>query len=444
MTSCEECQKPLGTSPDGGAWCVNEKCSRVYRAADPTPPAAPRPCGCGHARSDHEELEADGLEVCAGDNESCRCMEYRPVSPEAARFARSPWKLDDGSRIQLITPAELATLAPGTVLRCIDGINVVVGKDTIDDDTRYGYLAFGFDDPPVAAPNTSRCLKCSELYRYDHDELTRACGCGMVERGRNGLYPEAAPSRAPVEHMPKLVKSAPPVGEPLTCPHGTWTRAHAIRCMACFPTLPAEAAPPRATTARVQVPNAPPVDPPIPHCPYCGKLSSSVAGAYAEPRCDHRCRERAEPMSNERLAEIRKRVTVLPAWELVELLTEVDRLRASLAPSRDSGALLDVGALLTKLDDADSFDERSAILRAALDRHLSTLERDAARMRTDVQRAFETADALANALTQDSDSGDFGRALADRAHTACKLFGQLARIRAALSPSGEPTATPET
>lgn len=41
-------------------------------------------------------------------------------------------------------------------------------------------------------------------------------------------------------------------------------------------------------------PNAPLADPPIPHCPYCGKLSSSVAGVYDQPRCDHRCRERSD------------------------------------------------------------------------------------------------------------------------------------------------------
>lgn len=40
-------------------------------------------------------------------------------------------------------------------------------------------------------------------------------------------------------------------------------------------------------------PKAAPVDPPTPHCPYCGKLSTSVVGdAYlGVPKCDHRCRE---------------------------------------------------------------------------------------------------------------------------------------------------------
>ena len=40
---------------------------------------------------------------------------------------------------------------------------------------------------------------------------------------------------AVVFSMPKIVKSAPPVGAPLTCEHGTWTRPHVIRCMRCFP-----------------------------------------------------------------------------------------------------------------------------------------------------------------------------------------------------------------
>jgi hypothetical protein len=300
MTSCEECQKPLGTSPDGGAWCVNEKCSRVYRAADPTPPAAPRPCGCGHARSDHEELEADGLEVCAGDNESCRCMEYRPVSPEAAR--------------------------------------------------------------------------CPALWY--------SCQCSL---------PDYHDGR------------------------------HQFKCP------PAEAAPPRATTPEA-----------IAEC-FCTRDSIC---AY------HMVVQEADALraENDRLRDKNNRLAL-------ESITVAARQHLA-SPSRESGALLDelqqriiecaVNALSNELRNWRAFDAKVLDARAALDRHLSTLERDAARKRTDVQRAFETADALANALTQDSDSGDFGRALADRAHTACKLFGQLARIRAALSPSGEPTATPET
>jgi len=58
--------------------------------------------------------------------------------------------------------------------------------------------------------------------------------------------------------MPKIGKDALPVGEPLTCAHGTWTRPHVIRCMRCFP----EAAPPET-------------------CPRCGHFECYANG------CDH-------------------------------------------------------------------------------------------------------------------------------------------------------------
>jgi hypothetical protein len=56
-------------------------------------------------------------------------------------FPHTRWQ---SPAIDLITPAELATLAPGTKLVCIDGRHVIVGKDTIDGDTRQGFLAYGF------------------------------------------------------------------------------------------------------------------------------------------------------------------------------------------------------------------------------------------------------------------------------------------------------------
>ena len=53
------------------------------------------------------------------------------------------WKLEDGRTIALIKAEELATLPEGTELVCIDGRTAVVGKDYIDHDTRFGYLAYG-------------------------------------------------------------------------------------------------------------------------------------------------------------------------------------------------------------------------------------------------------------------------------------------------------------
>lgn len=53
------------------------------------------------------------------------------------------WKLKDGRTIRLITPTELKFLHDGEVLYSIDGDVHILGKDPIDDDTRFGYLAYG-------------------------------------------------------------------------------------------------------------------------------------------------------------------------------------------------------------------------------------------------------------------------------------------------------------
>lgn len=46
-------------------------------------------------------------------------------------------------KLKLLTPSQLKTKPKGTVLYTISGFRVVVGEDEIDDDTRYGFLAYG-------------------------------------------------------------------------------------------------------------------------------------------------------------------------------------------------------------------------------------------------------------------------------------------------------------
>lgn len=53
------------------------------------------------------------------------------------------WILEDGTSIRLLKPPELSTLADGTELISISGERVVKGRDFIDLDTRFGYLAYG-------------------------------------------------------------------------------------------------------------------------------------------------------------------------------------------------------------------------------------------------------------------------------------------------------------
>lgn len=52
--------------------------------------------------------------------------------------------LSEGTELSLITPVEFATLANGTELFDIFGRSYMVGTDKIDDDTRGGFLAYGF------------------------------------------------------------------------------------------------------------------------------------------------------------------------------------------------------------------------------------------------------------------------------------------------------------
>jgi len=47
----------------------------------------------------------------------------------------------------LLTPNEFDQLPNGIELKCIDGKTYTKGKDYIDQDTRYGHLAFGIEDP---------------------------------------------------------------------------------------------------------------------------------------------------------------------------------------------------------------------------------------------------------------------------------------------------------
>ena len=50
-------------------------------------------------------------------------------------------------KLYLLTPEEFAQLPDGTELESISGNVKIKGKDVIDQDTRWGYLAFGVVDP---------------------------------------------------------------------------------------------------------------------------------------------------------------------------------------------------------------------------------------------------------------------------------------------------------
>jgi hypothetical protein len=56
-------------------------------------------------------------------------------------------KWSDEDDLYLFTPAEYERIPDGTVLTCIDNTTSVKGKDYIDDDTRFGHIAYGVKDP---------------------------------------------------------------------------------------------------------------------------------------------------------------------------------------------------------------------------------------------------------------------------------------------------------
>ncbi len=65
-----------------------------------------------------------------------------PFNP-TSRQRQQRWSSRHDDPLWLLTPAEFGWLPDGTTLICIDGHRVVKGVDSIDQDTRGGYLAFG-------------------------------------------------------------------------------------------------------------------------------------------------------------------------------------------------------------------------------------------------------------------------------------------------------------
>ena len=51
---------------------------------------------------------------------------------------------EGGEKVWLITPEQFVQLPDGTELTSIRGEKKIKGKDDIDQDIRFGYLAFGF------------------------------------------------------------------------------------------------------------------------------------------------------------------------------------------------------------------------------------------------------------------------------------------------------------
>lgn len=57
-----------------------------------------------------------------------------------------PWDSNKTNPLYLFTKEEFDSLPDGFSLECIDGTIKVKGKDPIDKDTRFGYIAYGVRD----------------------------------------------------------------------------------------------------------------------------------------------------------------------------------------------------------------------------------------------------------------------------------------------------------
>jgi hypothetical protein len=70
------------------------------------------------------------------------------------------WVLSRGEKdviLWQLTPEEFKNAPDGTVLWDITGLRHIKGKNYIDQDTRYGYIAFGvLDNPAALGASTSR------------------------------------------------------------------------------------------------------------------------------------------------------------------------------------------------------------------------------------------------------------------------------------------------
>lgn len=57
------------------------------------------------------------------------------------------WSTPDGQDLLLLTPEEFERVPDGMELVSISGERVVKGRDAIDDDLRFGFMAYGLPAP---------------------------------------------------------------------------------------------------------------------------------------------------------------------------------------------------------------------------------------------------------------------------------------------------------
>lgn len=68
----------------------------------------------------------------------------------ASRFNQNAWARGEEDPLWLLTQAEFDQLADGTVVESIHGVRKTKGVDYIDDDVRFGMLAYGFRESDLS------------------------------------------------------------------------------------------------------------------------------------------------------------------------------------------------------------------------------------------------------------------------------------------------------
>lgn len=83
------------------------------------------------------------------------------------------WEVNKGQpdsfEILLLTKPQFDTIPDGFELIDIMGVRAVKGKDYIDDDTRFGYLAYGIKMPLIDHPEAELLTKLKLIWTGNND-----------------------------------------------------------------------------------------------------------------------------------------------------------------------------------------------------------------------------------------------------------------------------------
>lgn len=106
-------------------------------------------CAGIHEESVNELLENGFTDAGVKVTTAGPILDFAPKS----FLSRNVWNLKDETELWLLTQKELDMVPDGMVITCIDGTRATKGVDNIDNDTRFGYLAFGITNEQFISTN---------------------------------------------------------------------------------------------------------------------------------------------------------------------------------------------------------------------------------------------------------------------------------------------------